>query len=95
MECPHCGSKNFETHIVKTDKQSRNILITLIVFFSIIGIMLVVGHNQGNSMMSSVIVSVIISIPVCVLLRIILSIIPAGHSVVLVCHDCGKQSIVG
>ena len=95
MECPHCGSKSFETHIVKTDKQSRNILITLIVFFSIIGIMLIVGHIQGNSMINSVIGSFIVAIPVCVLLRIIMAIIPAGHSVVLVCHDCGKQSIVG
>lgn len=91
MTCPYCGSQNIQIHVVKKDKQARNVkvmLIALLVVFAFAFLLAILGDI---SFWLCVLISFIISMPTLAILKIILMLIPCGEKTVAVCCDCGEK----
>lgn len=91
MECPNCGSRNLQTHVVKKDKQSRNLLVMIIAVLVILAFALIVAILDDLNPFICALGCLIVSMPVLFVLKLILLIIPSGEIIVVICCDCGSE----
>lgn len=91
MTCPYCGSQNIQTHVVKKDKQARNITVMLIALLVVFALAVLWAVLTKQEIWLCALFTFLFAMPVLTILKIILKLIPCGEKIVAVCCNCGEE----